>query len=256
MGAFDQEGNITYHMTGMTYNVTTYSVWAQSQQSSGSLQRVGYIVVSVPVKAIVVRGSTDLTGSSCETFALSTYGVGWKGNSTSLLQTRIGPIGALPDAGFAPVFTYGAVKVMSGSSVAAAALVRPHSNVTFALPPGRYTAVATVSILGVPFSVNCGTYSSAAGASVSRFTVTLAGVGGVWYAFELAVGALLAVVIVLIFWRFRLWPVVARGYKRVARTINEWIAERMRAYSGVREVPPLGAVAAGRVRARGAAQRL
>lgn len=229
VGAFDQEGNITYHMTGMTYNVTTYSVWAHSQQS-GVEQRVGYVVVSVPVKAIVVRGSTDLTGSSCEVFALSTYGEGWRGSSVALLQERIGPLGSLPEQGLYPLFTYGPVRLLSGSTVVGSALVKPHSNVTFALTPGTYSAVSTVSILGIPFSVNCGTYTT--DAASPQFTVTLTEVGKVWYEFETVATLLTVAAILLISWRLGVFRVMARGYRRASKAVNEWIAERMRAYAG------------------------
>lgn len=229
VGAFDQEGNITYRMTGMTYNVTTYSVWAHSLQS-GAEQRVGYVVVSVPVKAIVVRGSTDLTGSSCEVFALSMYGEGWRGSSVALLQQRIGPIGSLPEQGLYPLFTYGPVRLLSGSTVVGSALVKPRSNVTFALPPGKYSAVTTVSILGIPFTVNCGTYST--DAANPQFTVTIAEVGKVWYEFEIVATMLVVAAILLIAWRLGAFRLMARGYRRASKAVNEWIAERMRAYPG------------------------
>ncbi|MGH9918117.1 MAG: hypothetical protein ACRD6W_04500, partial [Nitrososphaerales archaeon] len=59
VGGLDVAGNITYVLTGMTYNVTTYSVWVAAQHSPPAEQRVGYIVVSVPERPQINETSQD-----------------------------------------------------------------------------------------------------------------------------------------------------------------------------------------------------
>lgn len=240
VGGIDTEGNITYIMTGMLYNVTTYSVWVTSQQSPALQQRVGYVVVSVPMKPVIERDFLDLTGSDCELYALTKWGPGWNSNASSSvirsssawLRDPLADIAALPVGGVPPIISYGPVSILSSAGVAAAAEINPGQNVTFALPPGSYTAVSKVDVLGISFSVNCGSYSSGAGATAAQFTVTLAGVENVWHEVEALGVIILVAVVLLIFWRFKLWPHVARAYRRVSRRIHDWVDERMRASRG------------------------
>jgi hypothetical protein len=195
VGGLDLAGNITYVMTGMTYNVTTYSVWVTAQQSPPVEQRVGYIVVSVPELPTVNETSIDLSGSSCSDFAMSKSGPAWTSPALSL-SSPLNPFSTPPQGGFAPILSYGTVKVLSGASVEGAANIKPGENVTFVLPPGKYTAVADVALFGIPFGATLETYSSAAGATTAQFTVSLNNMYNLWYGFELlvliiVVGALL-----------------------------------------------------------------
>jgi hypothetical protein len=186
VGGLDLAGNITYVMTGMTYNITTYSVWVTAQQSPPAEQRVGYIAVSVPERPTVNETSKDLSGSSCSDFAMSKSGPAWTspalslGNPLSLFSTP-------PQGGFAPILSYGTVKVQSKAGVAGAAYTEPGENVTFVLPPGKYTAVADVALFGIPFAATLQTYSSPAGATTAQFTVSLNDMYGLWYGVELLV---------------------------------------------------------------------
>lgn len=247
VGGLDMEGNITYVLTGVTYKLTTYSVWTTTQQSPPVEQRVGYIVVSVPIKPQIQRDFLDLNGSSCETYSLNKFGPGWNSNasstfihdSSSWLQNPLGSVAALPDDGVAPVLTYGPVEVLSSTGVAGAADIKPGQNVTFALPPGSYSAVDKVTVLGISFDVTCGTYSSSSGSAAAQFTVTLAGVENVWHGLEATAVLIVIAVIILIFWRFKLWPHVARGYKKASRKVHEWIDERLRASRGLDSESPL-----------------
>ncbi len=75
-------GNLTYELTGITYKVTTYSVWVTSQPSPGE-QRVGYIVVSVPIKLQVGRTFLDLAGAFCPAVGTIKVGSGFGSGSGS-----------------------------------------------------------------------------------------------------------------------------------------------------------------------------
>jgi hypothetical protein len=212
VGGLDLAGNITYVMTGMTYNVTTYSVWVTAQQSPPAEQRVGYIVVSVPERPTVDETSQDLSGSSCSDFAMSKSGHGWTSPALSLGDPLNG-FSTPPEGGFAPILTYGTVKVLSGAGVDAAAAIGPGENVTFALPPGKYTAVADVALFGIPFAATLETYSSAAGASTEQFTVSLNNMYGLWYGVELAFLIIIVAVLLILNRRFQPWRALVRALK-------------------------------------------
>jgi len=238
IGALDLGGNITYVQTGMIYNVTTYSVWVTTQQSGE--QRVGYIVVSVPVDPQVERSVIDMSGSSCDSYGTSRLGAGFKNglgeghyfenssgeffsNAQSSAISLGNPLSAFstpPEGGFAPIFTYGTIKVLSSAGVAGAAYIRPRENATFLLPPGTYSAVADVTLFGIPFSVGTGTYSSPGGAASAQFTVSLTGVYSIFYGLELvALVVLLAVVFLLNRW-LHLWRALVHASKYFSRTFR------------------------------------
>jgi len=219
VGGLDLGGNLTYVMTGMTYNVTTYSVWVANPQSPGAEQRVGYIVVSVPERPQVTESSTDLAGSSCSDYALSKAGPGWTNPAVSL-GNPLGPFQKLPEGGFAPIFTYGTVRVLSSAGVAGAAYIRPGENATFTLPPGTYSAVADVTLFGIPFSVGSGTYSSPGGAAAAQFTVSLASLNIIWYALEIAALAIVVAVFLFIAAKIHLWRALAHASKYFARSLR------------------------------------
>jgi hypothetical protein len=196
VGEVDVGGNLTYVIHAMVYNVTTYSVWVTTQQSPPVEQRVGYIAVSVPVHPVVTRLAQDMAGSDCETYALLKYGRGFQSTSTQFYQSSnplpfanspLSWIAAPPEGGFSPILSYGTVKVLSGASVEGAASIKPGENVTFVLPPGKYTAVADVALFGIPFAATLQTYSSPAGATTAQFTVSLNNMYGLWYGVELLV---------------------------------------------------------------------
>jgi hypothetical protein len=211
VGEVDVGGNLTYLMHAMIYNVTTYSVWIATQQSPPVQQRVGYITVSVPVQPVVTRLSQDLAGSSCDTYALLKYGAGFRSTSTEFYQSSnplpfanspLSWIAAPPEGGFSPILSYGTVKVLSGASVEGAASIKPGENVTFVLPPGKYTAVADVALFGIPFAATLKTYSSPAGASTEQFAVSLNNMYGLWYGIELAILIIVVGVLLVLNHRF------------------------------------------------------
>jgi hypothetical protein len=218
VGGLDLGGNLTYVMTGMTYNVTTYSVWVATQ-SSAAEQRVGYIVVSVPERPQVTEFSHDLAGSSCSDYALSKTGAGWKSPALSL-GSPLSPFQKLPEGGAAPIFTYGTVKVLSSAGVAGAAYIRPGENATFTLPPGTYSAVADVTLFGISFSVGSGTYSSPGGASTAQFTVSLASLNNIWYGLEIAALAILVALFLFIAGRIHLWRALGHASKYFSRVFR------------------------------------
>jgi hypothetical protein len=219
VGGLDLGGNLTYVMTGMTYNVTTYSVWVTTQQSPAAEQRVGYIVVSVPERPQVNESSQDLSGSSCSDYALSKAGPGWTNPALSL-GSPLSPFQKLPEGGVSPIFTYGTVRVISSAGVAGAAYIRPGENMTFLLPPGTYSAVADVKLFGIPFSVGSGTYSSPAGATAAQFTVSLASLNDIWYGLEIAASAIFVGVFLFITDRIHLWRALARASKYFSRVLH------------------------------------
>jgi len=204
-------------MTGMTYNVTTYSVWVTTQQSPAAEQRAGYIAVSVPERPQVTRLAQDLEGSSCEDNALAKSGAGWSGAGWSFETISIGnpfsPFETPPEGGFAPILTYGTVKVLSSAGVAGAASIKPGENVSFTLPPGTYSAEADVTLFGIPFSVGSGTYSSPGGAASAQFTVSLGSVYDIWYGLEILAVAILVAVVLLLNNRFQLWRALVHASK-------------------------------------------
>jgi hypothetical protein len=221
VGGLDLGGNLSYTMTGMTYNVTTYSVWVTTQQSSAAEQRVGYIVVSVPQRPQVKEFSQDLAGSSCSDYALSRAGPGWSSPALSL-GSPLRPFQKLPEGGVAPIFTYGTVRVLSSAGVAGAAYIRPGENATFTLPPGTYSAVADVTLFGIAFSVGSGTYSSPGGAATAQFSVSLASLNIIWYGLEIAALAILVAVFLFIAGRIHLWRALAHASKYFSRTFRSW----------------------------------
>jgi hypothetical protein len=218
VGGLDLAGNLTYVMTGMTYNVTTYSVWVTTE-SPAAEQRVGYIVVSVPERPQVTEFSQDLSGSSCSDYALSKAGAGWTSPALSL-GSPLGPFQKLPEGGAAPIFTYGTVRVLSSAGVVGAADIRPGENMTFLLPPGKYSAVADVKLFGIPFSVGSGTYSSPGGATAAQFTVSLASLNGIWYGLEIAALAIFVGASLFIADRVHLWRALARASKYFSRVLH------------------------------------
>jgi hypothetical protein len=224
VGAEDLEGNLTYTLKAMTYNVTTYSVWVQ--QSTSTHQKVGYLTTSVPVHPTVYRDAQDLTGSSCESESLHRLGGGYFYGSTS--PTPSPPFGALPKGGYPPFLTFGPVTVTSSQGIAGAGQISPGENITFLLPPGTYSASTPAKILGISTKVSLGSYSSPQGAGAAQFTVTLAGVEGIWYDLQILGVIILLAVIVFIVWWFRLWPPVMRQLVRVRSAVKGWVDERMR----------------------------
>jgi hypothetical protein len=219
VGGLDLAGNLTYVMTGMTYNVTTYSVWLTTQQSPPAEQRAGYIVVSVPERPQVNESSQDLSGSSCSDYALSKAGAGWTSPALSL-GSPLGPFQKLPEGGVSQIFTYGTIRVLSSAGVAGAAYIRPGENTTFTLPPGTYSAVADVTLFGIPFGVGSGTYSSPAGATAAQFTVSLTNLDDIWYGLEISALAIFVGVFLSIADRVHLWRALAHASKYLSRVFH------------------------------------
>ncbi|MDA4116188.1 MAG: hypothetical protein OK442_06505 [Thaumarchaeota archaeon] len=225
VGEEDLGGNLTYVLTGMVYNVTTYSVWTTTQQAPAVEQRAGYIVVSVPAQALATRSALDMAGSSCDSYALAKWGAGWGSSVDNLnplgwLDNPLGAFSTLPEGGLGPILSYGPVKVLSSSGVAGAAYLRPGENATFLLPPGSYSAVADVTLFGIPFSVGSGTYSSPGGAAAAQFTVSLTGVYNIFYGLEVvALVIVLAVVFLLNKW-LHLWRALVHASKYLSRTFR------------------------------------
>ncbi len=229
VGEVDAGGNLTYVMHAMIYNVTTYSVWIATQQSPPVEQRVGYITVSVPVQPVVTRLSQDLAGSSCNTYALLKYGAGFQSTSTEFYQSSnplpfanspLSWIAAPPEGGFSPILSYGTVKVLSGASVEGAATIKPGENVTFVLPPGKYTAVADVALFGIPFAATLATYSSPVGASNEQFTVSLNNMYGLWYGIELAILIIVVAALLILNHRFHWWRALVHASKYSGRGLR------------------------------------
>ena len=222
VGEVDVGGNLTYVMHAMIYNVTTYSVWTANQQSPPTEQRVGYITVSIPAHPVVTRLAQDMAGSDCETYALLKYGAGFQSASTQVYQSSnplpfanspLSWIAAPPEGGFSPILSYGTVKVLSGASLEGAATIKPGENVTFVLPPGKYTAVADVALFGIPFAATLETYSSPAGASTEQFTVSLNNMYGLWYGVELAILIIILGILLVLNHRFHLWRALVHALK-------------------------------------------
>ena len=213
-------GEITYSLAGITYNVTTYSVWTVTQPSPAAEQRVGYIVVSVPVQLQTKQASPDLSPDCSNfTYALPSreFGAGFAPpDSLAWLYRPAIPTTTPPDGGFAPIITYGNLRVLSGAGVAGAANIRPGENATFLLPPGTYSAVDDVVLFGIPFAVGSGTYSSPPNAAAAQFAVSLENAMYVWYGLE----ALAAVILVAVIWvvgrKLRIGEVVIRAAERVS----------------------------------------
>lgn len=225
-------GNLTWELTGITYKVTTYSVWVTTQPSPSAEQRVGYIVVSVPTKLQLGRTFQDLAGAFCPAIGDVKLGAGFGSASGSASGSGRGPL-APPDGGFAPILTYGRVRVLSGGSVSAAADVRPGENATFLLPPGAYSAVADVVLFGIPFSVGSGTYSSPQGATMAQFTVSLpSSVEDLWYGLEAAAVIVLVAVILIIARKWHLWAVVVRASMRLSHILRSAWDALLRASQG------------------------
>jgi len=221
VGGLDMGGNITYVMTGMTYNVTTYSVWVTAQQSPAAEQRVGYIVVSVPERPQITEYQIDLAGSSCSDTALSKAGDGWTNPAISLGHP-FSPFSTPPEGGLAPIFTYGVVKVLSNAGVVGAVSLRPSENATFLLPPGTYSAVADVTLFGITFGVGSGTYSSPKGAAAAQFTVSLNSVYSIWYGLEILAVIILVAVILFLNSRLHLWRALAHASKYLYGVLRSW----------------------------------
>lgn len=220
-------GNLTYELTGIAYNVTTYSVWVTSQPSPAE-QRVGYIVVSVPAKLHVGRNFQDLAGAFCPEVGTVRLGAGFGSGSGSWL----GPL-TPPDGGLAPILAYGKVRVLSGGGVFAAVDVRPGENATLLLPPGTYSAVADVVLLGVPFSLGSGTYSSPQGATTAQFALSLpSSVEDLWYGLVATATVILVAVILVVARKLHLWTVVVRGSMRLSRLLRSAWDALLRASHG------------------------
>jgi hypothetical protein len=213
-------GNLTYFLTGITYNVTTYSVWITTQQSPPVEQRVGYVVVSVPERQQIGRSSTDLAGAFCPSIGNVRLSAGFGSGSWSWLTGPLGWFSIPPEGGLAPIITYGTVRVLSSAGVAGAARIRPGENATFVLPPGTYSAEADVVLFGVPLSVRTGTYSSPEGAGAARFTVSLTSVYSIWYALEVLALAILIVVIGILARKLHLWRAAVHGSARLSHALR------------------------------------
>jgi len=238
IGGLDLGGNITYVQKEMLYNVTTYSVWVTTQQSGE--QRVGYIVVSVPVEPQVVRSVTDMSGSSCDSYAMSKLGAGFNNGLSEVdsfynaqnqlvnvtqpsaisLGSPLSAFSAPPAGGFAPIFIYGTIKVLSSAGVAGAASIRPGENATFVLPPGTYSTIADVTLFGIPFSVGSGTFSSPPGAAAAQFTVSLNSVYSIWYGLEIVALILLVAIILLIESRLHVSRALTHASKHFYRVLR------------------------------------
>jgi hypothetical protein len=205
--------DIIYTLTGIIYNVTTYSVWTTTQPSPTAEQRVGYIVVGVPVQLQIVNAKPDSGGAIC-TSSWNKFGAGFTPDPLAWLYQPL-----IPDDGVAPIITYGTVRVLSGGDVAGAASIRPGENATFLLPPGTYSAVADVVLFGIPFGVSSGTYSSPQGAVAAQFTVSLTSAEYIWYGLEILGVIILIAVIWVIAKRLHLWAVVLQAFERVSRAL-------------------------------------
>jgi hypothetical protein len=214
-------GNLTYFLTGITYNVTTYSVWTTTQQSPAE-QRVGHIVVSVPTQPQVGRTFEDLAGAFCPAIGKVGLGAGFGSDPWAWLSRPLAQISTPPDNGVAPIITYGTMRVLSSAGVAGVARIRAGENATFLLPPGTYSAVADVVLFGIPFSVGSGTYSSSGGATDAQFTVSLTGVENIWYALEVSAVIILVAVILVIAWKLHLRANVVKALPRVKRVLRSW----------------------------------
>ena len=211
VGPQDDTANLTYVVRGMLYNVTTYSVWVTTQQSPPVEQRVGYIVVSVPEQPQVTM-LNQFIDSNCST-PLAKVGAGFAWGSHPPPADPLGGISTPPQGGFSPILSYGTVKVLSGATVAGAASIKPGENVTFALPPGKYTAVADVALFGIPFAATLETYSSPAGATTAQFTVSLNNMYGLWYGVELTILIIIVAVLLILNERFHLCRALVHASK-------------------------------------------
>jgi hypothetical protein len=214
-------GNIMYWLTGITYNVTTYSVWITTQQSPAVEQKVGYVVVSVPTQPHIGRTFNDLAGDFCPPIGYIKLAAAFTSDPWSWLYRPLLPTMTPPVDGVAPIITYGAVRVMSGGGVAGAVHIRPGENATFVLPPGTYSAVADVVLFGVPFGVGSGTYSSPEGATVAQFTVSLTSIEYIWYVLEVLAAVVLVAVILVIAKKLQVWTVVVRPSERLPHAIQD-----------------------------------
>jgi hypothetical protein len=229
VGQDDPGGNLTYVIHAMVYNVTTYSVWVANQQSPPVAQRVGYITVSIPEHPEVTRLSLDLAGSSCSSSMLLKYGAGFTSSSPEHYQSPNPPtfsngpldwISAPPEGGFSPILTYGTVRVLSSAGVTGGASIKPGENVTFALPPGKYKAVADVSLFGIPFAVTLGTYSSPAGATTAQFAVSLTNMYDLWYGLELVVLIIVVAVLFILNRRLHLLKALVQASRYFGRGLR------------------------------------
>jgi hypothetical protein len=89
--------------------------------------------------------------------------------------------------------------------------------VTFLLPPGSYSAVADVTLFGIPFSVGSGTYSSPAGGADAQFTVSLTGIYDIWYGLEISAVIILVAIVFFIDSKLQVWMALVHAYRYFSR---------------------------------------
>jgi hypothetical protein len=208
--------DIIFTLTGVTYNVTSYSIWVITQSSPAVEQRVGYFVTRVPVQLQIDRNQPQLPADCIARYGFTKIGVGFAPDALAWLYQPFVTTTAPPDVGVAPIMTYGPVRVFSGSNVAGTARIRAGENATFLLPPGIYSAVADVALFGIPFGVSSGTYSSPEGAAAAQFTVALASVEYIWYGLEAIALIIIVAVVLVIAKKIELWGLIIRSVRRVS----------------------------------------
>jgi hypothetical protein len=208
--------DIVFTLTGVTYNVTSYSIWVVSQSSPAVEQRVGYVVARVPTQLQIERNQPLLPGDCIPRFGFTQIGAGFAPDPWAWVYQPVVTTTAPPDEGIPPIIAYGTVRVLSGSGIAGAAKIRAGENATFLLPPGIYSAVADVALFGIPFGVSSGTYSSADGAAAAQFTVALTSVEYIWYGLEAFALIIIVAVILVIAKKLELWGFIIRAVRLVS----------------------------------------
>ena len=198
----DPAKNTTYTITGITYQITTYSIWIITQPSPAMEQRVGYIVTSVPQQPPNVSVDSNPCPANHST-PLVEYGNGFKEDPLAWLYQPFIPVFTPPDDGVPPVFGFGIIKVYSGGAIYGVAHVRPGENATFLLPPGSYSVSADVEIFGITFSIPGQSVESPPGATAVILTVSLTTVVEIWYVFEVIVVLIIVAIIWFVISRLR-----------------------------------------------------
>jgi hypothetical protein len=199
----DPNKNTTYTLTGVTYVTTTYSIWVITNPGPPAQeQRVGYIVTAVPQQPPTVSVAATPCPVNHSTPTIQ-YGEGFTSDPNAWLYQPIIQILAPPDDGEWPFFQYGVVKVYSGGGIYAVSHIRPGENATFLLPPGSYSVSADVVLLGIPFSISGGSFTSPPGAIAILLNVSLTTEEQIWYGLEGAAAIILLAVVWLIVRHFR-----------------------------------------------------
>jgi hypothetical protein len=211
--------DIIFTLTGVTYNVTSYSIWVVSQSSPAVVQRVGYVVARVPTQLQIERNQPLLRGDCIARFGFTQIGAGFAPEPWAWLYRPVVTATAPPDEGVPPIITYGTVRVLSGGGIAGTAKIRAGENATFLLPPGVYSAVADVALFGISFGVSSGTYSSPDGAAAAQFTVALTSVEYIWYGLETLALIIIVAVILVIAKKIELWTFVIQAVRRVSQRL-------------------------------------